>query len=178
MLARQPGHAKGSVAEVSSSDVTAPHASGQPAGLAEPLVEALSAVRRALRRVAGRPWPTADLSASQAELVRLVRREPGIPVSAAAQRLSLAGNTVSTLVGQLVDAGLIQRAADPGDRRVARLTVTSAARRRIEGWRDRRTEHVSAGLARLDPDDRAALEGALPALGRLAAVLQDLEGQR
>lgn len=149
----------------------------QPRGLAEPLVEALSTVRRSVRRVAGRPWPAADLSGSQAELVRLVRREPGIPVSTAAQRLSLAGNTVSTLVGQLVEAGLLQRAVDPADRRVARLTVTSAARRRIEGWRDRRVESVNEALTRLPAADRRAIEAAIPALDRLAAALQDLAGE-
>ena len=155
--------------------MSAPHARAEPTGIAEPLVEAVSSFRRSVRRAAGRPWPTADLSGSQAELVRLVRREPGIPVSAAAQRLTLAGNTVSTLVRQLVDAGLLQRAVDPGDRRIARLTVTPAARRRIDGWRDHRIERVTEGLARLDPADRAALEAAIPALDRLAGVLQDLE---
>jgi DNA-binding MarR family transcriptional regulator len=158
--------------------VTAAQARPDPAGIAEPLVEALSSFRRSVRRAAGRPWPVADLSGSQAELVRLVRREPGIPVSAAAQRLSLAGNTVSTLVGQLVDAGLLQRAVDPADRRVARLTVTPAARRRIEGWRDRRIERVTEGLARLDPADRSVLETAIPVLDRLAGVLQDIEGEK
>jgi DNA-binding MarR family transcriptional regulator len=155
--------------------VSAPHARSEPAGIAEPLVEAVSSFRRSVRRAAGRPWPTADLSGAQAELVRLVRREPGIPVSAAAQRLTLAGNTVSTLVRQLVDAGLLQRAVDPGDRRVARLTVTPAARRRIEGWRDRRIDRVNRAFALLDADERAALAAAVPALDHLAGVLQDLE---
>ncbi|MGZ4670564.1 MAG: MarR family winged helix-turn-helix transcriptional regulator [Blastococcus sp.] len=155
--------------------MSAPHARSEPTGIAEPLVEAVSAFRRSVRRAAGRPWPTADLTGSQAELVRLVRREPGIPVSAAAQRLTLAGNTVSTLVRRLVDAGLLQRTVDPGDRRVARLTVTPAARRRIEGWRDRRLDRVTEGLVVLDPGERAALEAAIPALDRLAGVLQDLE---
>ncbi|MGZ4658967.1 MAG: MarR family winged helix-turn-helix transcriptional regulator [Blastococcus sp.] len=155
--------------------MSAPHARSEPTGIAEPLVEAVSAFRRSVRRAAGRPWPTADLTGSQAELVRLVRREPGIPVSAAAQRLTLAGNTVSTLVRRLVDAGLLQRTVDPGDRRVARLTVTPAARRRIEGWRDRRIDRVTEGLAVLDPGERAALKAAIPALDRLAGVLQDLE---
>jgi DNA-binding MarR family transcriptional regulator len=159
-------------------DVTAPQARPEPAGIAEPLVEALSAFRRSVRRAAGRPWPAADLSAAQVELVRLVRRDPGIPVSAAAQRLSLAGNTVSTLVGRLVDAGLLQRAVDPADRRVVRLSVTAPARRRIEGWRDRRIERVSDALARLEPADRAALETAIPALDRLAGALQELEGEQ
>lgn len=145
--------------------------------LAERLFEALGAVRRQVRRTTGRPWPPGTLSGSQIELVRLVRHEPGIPVSTAAERLRLAGNTVSTLVRQLVDAGVLIRAVDPGDRRVARLTVSAAARRRIDGWRDRRSEQAAEALERLSADDRATLAAALPALDRLAAALKELEEQ-
>lgn len=147
--------------------------------LAEQLFETLGALRRQLRRVAGRPLPATSLSSAQVELVRLVRREPGIPVSGAAVALGLAPNTVSTLVRQLTDAGVLHRTVDSGDRRVARLRVTPAARRRIEGWRDQRAELATAALARLSPDERQAIAGALPALGRLAAVLaEERAGQR
>ncbi len=143
-------------------------------GLADELVEALGAVRRQLRRVAGRPWPAGPLSAAQVDLVRLVRREPGLPVNRAAEALGLAPNTVSTLVGQLTEAGVLRRTRSPADRRVAQLEITAAARRRIEGWRDQRAELVAGALDRLGPDDRRAIAGALPALGRLAGVLAEL----
>ena len=143
-------------------------------GLAEALFRSFGAVRRQVRRTAGRPWPS-PLSGSQIELVRLVRRHPGVTVSEAAEELRLAGNTVSTLVRQLTDAGLLRRAADPDDRRLARLHVTAAARTRIEGWRDHRAELAAQALGRLDEADRRALGDAVPALTRLAAALQDLE---
>lgn len=144
--------------------------------LAEQLFESLGSVRRQVRRTAGRPWPAATLSGSQIELVRLVRREPGIAVSEAAESLGLAGNTVSTLVRQLTDAGVLRREPDPADRRVARLHVTTAARTRIEGWRDHRAELAAEALGRLDADDHAALTAAVPALARLVSAMQDLEG--
>jgi DNA-binding MarR family transcriptional regulator len=149
----------------------------QPAELAQAgrLLEALGSLRRQLRRTVGRPWPVTELTGSQIELVRLVRREPGIPVSEAAERLGVAANTVSTLVRQLTDAGLLRREADPADRRVARLQVTAAARRRIEGWRDRRAEAVATALERLHEDDRRVLAQAAPALERLVAVLHEPE---
>lgn len=143
--------------------------------LAEQLFETLGSLRRQVRRVAGRPWPVGDLSGSQIELVRLVRREPGIPVSSAADRLGLAANTVSTLVRRLIDAGLLQRSADPADRRVARLRVTAAARRRIEGWRDQRTVLAAEALGQLSLADRRAIRDALPAVERLIAALQQVE---
>lgn len=141
--------------------------------MAEQLLESVGAVRRSLRRVAGRPGLDTELSAAQVELVRLVRREPGLPVSAAAGRLGVAANTVSTLVRQLVDAGVLRREPDPADRRVARLAVTPEARRRIERWRDRRAEVTGRALARLDEAEREALRTAAPALTRLAAALQE-----
>jgi DNA-binding MarR family transcriptional regulator len=156
-------------------NVTHPHdAPDHDLRLAEPLVEALGSVRRQMRRTAGRPMPS-PLSGSQIELVRLVRRQPGIAVNEAAGALGLAGNTVSTLVRQLAEAGVLRRESDPADRRVARLHVTGAARRRIEGWRDHRTELTAQALGRLSADDARILAVAVPALNRLAGALHDLE---
>jgi DNA-binding MarR family transcriptional regulator len=149
----------------------------EPSAQAGRLLEAVGSLRRQLRRRVGRPWPVTELTGSQIELVRLVRREPGIPVSEAAERLGVAANTVSTLVRQLTDAGLLRREADAADRRVGRLHVTAAARHRIEGWRDRRAEAVTRALDRLGDDDRRVLAQAAPALERLVAVLQEPEEQ-
>jgi hypothetical protein len=51
----------------------------------------------------------------------LVVESPGIAVSAAADALALAPNTLSTLVSVLLRAGLIERGTDGRDRRVAAL---------------------------------------------------------
>lgn len=143
--------------------------------LAEQLFETVAALRRQTRRVVGRPWPTQPLSGAQVDLVRLVRRRPGIPVGSAAESLGLAANTVSTLVRQLTEAGVLRREPDPADRRVGRLEVTAVARRRIESWRDQRHELAARAMARLDPADRRAIEAAVPALGRLITALQEDE---
>jgi DNA-binding MarR family transcriptional regulator len=113
----------------------------------------------------------AALTDSQAELVRTVRRNPGISVAEAAAELGLVANTVSTLVGQLTERGLLQRAPDESDRRVARLTLTEPAREQVEAWRDRRTTLVTQALDSLDHHERDALRAALPVLGALAERL-------
>ena len=146
--------------------------------LSQHLVESLGSVRRQLRRAAGRPWSAVRLSGAQIELVKLVRQEPGRTVAEAAEALALAPNTVSTLVGQLTEAGLLRREPDRDDRRVARLHVTEAARHRIEEWRDQRIELTASALGRLAPVDRDALAAAVPALTRLVDALQELEGVR
>jgi DNA-binding MarR family transcriptional regulator len=143
-----------------------------PSALAEALLAEIGLLRRHLRRVARRPWALSSLTASQTELLRLVHRAPGTSVAEAAAELGLAANTVSTLVGQLTEQGLLRRAPDARDRRVARLTVTDRARRQIDEWRDRRAAHVAKVLERLDPADLDALHAALPALADIAERLR------
>jgi DNA-binding MarR family transcriptional regulator len=66
------------------------------------------------------------LRGAQVELLHVVADQPGIGVAAAAGRLHLVDNSVSTLVNQLVASGLLSRGTDPEDRRAARLELTDA----------------------------------------------------
>jgi DNA-binding MarR family transcriptional regulator len=113
------------------------------------------------------------LRGAQAELLQQVEAEPGIGVAAAARALYLAGNSVSTLVNQLVDAGLLRRDPDPDDRRAVRLFLTPAAVERLAQRRRARRELLDDGLAQLAPTERAAIAAALPALEHLLATLED-----
>ena len=136
--------------------------------LADELFAAIGRFRRSTRRAAGVPWSVDDLTTAQAELLRLIRRQPGVSVADAAAELRLAPNTVSTLVRQLVDGGQLTRTLDTDDRRVARLDLTPTARRRVERWRDHRSELAAEAIGRLDADDRAALARAVPIIADLA----------
>ncbi|HEV2590778.1 MAG TPA: helix-turn-helix domain-containing protein [Gaiellaceae bacterium] len=140
---------------------------------ADQFLDALSALQRATRRAIARPAKLAPLTGAQLELVRLVRRNPGISVTDAAAELRLAPNTVSTLVRQLTDERVLVRTADASDRRVARLDLPPGLRREVEAWRDRRVEAMEAALAALTPEERTKLEAALPALARLAAEVAE-----
>jgi len=138
--------------------------------LAQALLDAVSAIRRSGRRAA-RPVELAPLTSAQLELVRFVRRHPGVSVAQAATALRLAANTVSTLVGQLTEAGLLLRQADPTDRRIARLDLAPDIRHKVDAWRDRRATAVADALRRLPEDDVRRIAAATPALERLAAAL-------
>ena len=139
--------------------------------LAEQLLGAIGLVRRHVRRYAGRPRPLSTLTDSQVEVIRIVRHNPGISVTEVAAEMGLVANTVSTLVGQLTEKGLLLRTPDPNDRRVARLTLTESASELVEAWRDRRAALVTRVIERLDQDERDALWAALPALAALAQRL-------
>jgi DNA-binding MarR family transcriptional regulator len=147
--------------------------------LAEDLYAAVGLLRRHARRIGGRPFgdgaqPTAPTTA-QLELIRLVRRNPGLSVADAAAELGVAPNTVSTLVRQLADAGTLERVRDRTDGRVVRLRLTPETRRRVEAWLDRRTAVTARAIAELGPDDRAALRRALPVLAAVAGALEQQE---
>ncbi|NUR90148.1 MAG: MarR family transcriptional regulator [Nonomuraea sp.] len=124
-------------------------------------------LRRNLRSGTDQPY----LRGAEVELLRLVRANPGIGVSAAARELHLAGNSVSTLVNQLTRRDLLRRETGQ-DRRAVRLTLTEEAEARLTRWQERRIALVHEQLACLSEQDRAALEAAIPALRRLADGLE------
>jgi DNA-binding MarR family transcriptional regulator len=157
---------------MSSPDTMRPDAVPLPA-LADELLATMASIRRIGRRVAGRPVELSALTGSQIDLVRLVRRRPGVSVTQAADELRLAGNTVSTLVRQLTDAGVLIRRADDSDRRVARLELTTAMQRKVGAFRDRRVAVLSAGIAELSPADQRRLADGLHALRTLEATLSE-----
>ncbi|WP_329044858.1 MarR family transcriptional regulator [Amycolatopsis sp. NBC_01488] len=144
--------------------------------LAERLLGTVQGIRRVVRRrvrADGPDVPGFPLPGAQVEVLRVVADQPGIGVAAAARELHLAANSVSTLVNQLVDAGLLRREADPADRRAARLEITAAARDRMAALRRARTGLVADALTGLSEEDTAAIEQALPALEKLMGILKE-----
>ncbi|ALO91776.1 MULTISPECIES: MarR family winged helix-turn-helix transcriptional regulator [Streptomyces] len=139
----------------------------------EQLADALVRIQRLIRRRLRGGLTAPRLRGAEVELLRLVESRPGIGVSDAARRLHLAGNSVSTLVNQLVRDGYLVRETDPADRRAARLLLTGSAEQRLADWRRRRAELVGRHVSRLGEADREALRAALPALRRLAVMLHE-----
>ena len=100
--------------------------------------------RRQLRRSTGRGFDATGLTQSQAEMLRLVGRQPGISVREAATELGLVPNTASTLVSRLAADGLLIRTVDSDDRRVGRRMLTSAG---LSGQRSPVTQVVARATA-------------------------------
>ena len=160
-----------SPATVASRRHPRPSPADHAAGLAEELLDSVGLLRRRSRRLAGEPFPGMPLTGAQLELVRLVRREPGLAVAEAATTLGLAPNTVSTLVGQLVALGVVVRDRHDSDRRVARLRLTDEAASARACWRDRRALATTAALEELTAGQQALLRRALPIIRALAEAL-------
>ena len=142
-----------------------------PTTLGTELYRALAGFHREVRRTVRSEFPAQLLTPSQVEVLGCVRRQPGIGVRDAAAVLRLAPNTVSTIVGQLVDVGFLRREPDPDDARAVCLRLTAAGHRRVHAWRDRSTQTVDRALQSLDAEERASLVQAVPALRHLVEVI-------
>ena len=148
----------------------------------EPVLgEELMATMGALRRLVGRRLrsvvPGPPLRGAHVELLQVVEKQPGIGIAPAGRALHLAANSVSTLVNQLIDLGMLVRQTAPDDRRAARLWLTEVAAQRLASWRRARVDLIAATMAGLPVADRQALARALPALRALLDALDTEEGR-
>ncbi|MGO9819998.1 MAG: MarR family winged helix-turn-helix transcriptional regulator [Solirubrobacteraceae bacterium] len=140
--------------------------------VADVLVAQMARIRRAGRRYAGRPAELSLLTGAQLELIKLVRRRPRVSVAEAASELGLAANTVSTLVRQLCEMGLLQRRVSETDRRMARLELSAGIRRKVGAWRDRRVTSLAAEIAELSDDEQQLLARSVELLAKVADGLE------
>ncbi|MGC9974981.1 MAG: MarR family transcriptional regulator [Gaiellaceae bacterium] len=140
--------------------------------LARDLLEDWAVTRRLLRRRVRSAMNEPALPTTQVELLRVVEAQPGIRVGDAARSLRLAPNTVSTLVRELKQAGLLESGADATDGRAVHLSLTGAAKERLGRWRDERSHLLARALAALAEADLKALESSRAGL---SALIEQLE---
>jgi DNA-binding MarR family transcriptional regulator len=75
--------------------------------------------------------------------------------------------TATRLVARLEELGVLQRAADPTDRRSSLLSVTPEGHALMEEMRGRKTAYLAHRIEKLDAEERATLD-------RAAAILEQL----
>jgi DNA-binding MarR family transcriptional regulator len=141
-----------------------------PADL-DALADVVTRLRRALRRVVRSDLPFETLPMAQIEVMQLLAERPGLRAGEVGDALLLAPTTVSTLVGALLTQDLIERQADPADRRAWRLLLTEDGEARLADWQQSNRRVMRAAATHLGEDDLRALRDALPALGALVAHL-------
>jgi len=135
--------------------------------LSEDLRTALKGIVRQMRRDTERQEQ--GLSLMQAMLLHLIHEHPGIGVAELARMQQVRSPTMSGQVKALEAAGLVDRAApQEHDRRRSGLHVSPAGHKALRQLRDRRHDWLSQRIARLTPDQMAALAGAIDALNFLA----------
>ena len=109
-----------------------------------------------------------DLSRTSASVLASLRDGGPQRITALAASEAIAQPTMTTLVGRLERDGLVTRESDPADARAVLVTLTPEGLTRLKRIREARAAAIEARLRELDPDERAALAAALPALEKLA----------
>ncbi len=99
-------------------------------------------------------------------LATLADHEP-LRLSELARREAVTPPTMSRVLAALDDSGLLIRTPDPQDARSALVHLSDEGRETIVRVRTERTAMLAERIDRLDDDQRAALESALPALEAL-----------
>jgi DNA-binding MarR family transcriptional regulator len=130
--------------------------------LATRLRHVIARSARRLRQEAG-----TDLSPSLSAALATVDRHGPLTPSELAARERVQRPTITRIAGRLEELGLVTRAADPGDRRSALISITPAGRELLAAARTRKDAFLSERLDALAPADRATLE-------RAAALLEGM----
>jgi DNA-binding MarR family transcriptional regulator len=132
--------------------------------LAEALRPALLRASRALRREAQR----AGMSVLDAQVLGVIKANPGIGVCALADREQMTRASMSVHVKRLEHAGWIERGpAEENDRRRSGLALSPEGVRVLDTIKRRRNDWLERRLTKLDANSRAALAAAAGPLLRL-----------
>jgi DNA-binding MarR family transcriptional regulator len=107
------------------------------------------------------------ITARQATLLWLVKRNPGLSLAELAAEEGISPPAMSGHVDRLERAGLIARVRSGDDRRRVGLRLTDDGARLLRRVRARRTTWLTDRLGSLEPAELEAIESAIPALASL-----------
>lgn len=107
------------------------------------------------------------LSQTDFSALATVIREGRVGLGVLAEREGVKPPSMTRIAAALERDGLVERHADPHDRRRAWLEATPAGRRLVERSRRRRDAYLATVLRELPPDDLAALDHGVAVLERL-----------
>jgi len=124
-------------------------------------------VVRALHAADSAAWCAVDLTMPQLKALLLAHTPAGLSHGEIARALGVGLSTVTGIVDRLVEQGLVERHADPADRRLSRVRSTPAGADLLDGlWANHR-ERLALAIGGLGPQDRAALQAVLRHLADL-----------
>jgi DNA-binding MarR family transcriptional regulator len=134
---------------------------GRPeAGADETLVEAFWSVARQLREMSQQilaPW---DITPSHFRALRVLKRHGVMRLSDLSEHLHIAARSATEVVDALESRGLVERRADPGDRRATLVELTGQGTSildAIHAARGTEAERVFGRLSQADRDHLARI---------------------
>ncbi|TMK50569.1 MAG: MarR family transcriptional regulator [Actinobacteria bacterium] len=110
-----------------------------------------------------------QITPSQLSALVSVERDGPVTLGELAGLESVQPPTMTRIVVALEEQGLVLREADPADRRIARVHVTTAGRKLLERNRSRKTAYLASRMRGLSAEEREVLEHAAGLLERMTA---------
>lgn len=158
------------------SDYSDHHATGD-ASAHQPLLDRIERVLLVFERFMNGMMSThapefadVEVTMAQAKVLYVLAAAEALRMSELATRLGVSMSTASGAVDRLVELGLIERRADPLDRRQVFVAVTPAGAEVLERMRELNTRQMRGLLTRLRRDELAAVERAIDVLSRAAGI--------
>jgi|SRR5215212_3794253 len=145
--------------------------------LSRDLLVLLNDVARLVRTVADRKARAHGMTRAQWMILFRLRRQDGLTQRELAEVLEVEPITVGRLVDRLETRGLVERRADPRDRRVWRLHLTAAAPPVLAELDAIRVELDAEATRELPPALREAAVDALLAMKRNLLAAGSLPGE-
>ncbi|HMJ77945.1 MAG TPA: MarR family transcriptional regulator [Iamia sp.] len=136
---------------------------------APPLTETAASLRLAVGRLSRRMRQESTLGHSLTQIGIMVTLERQGPTTFGdlAQAERVAPPTITKAVATLIGEGLVEKIADPDDRRVHRAQLTPTGRAALESIRRQREAWLTTRLATLTPEEADQLVAVLPLLEAL-----------
>ncbi len=146
--------------------MTAPTRTNAAAELSAALRPSLLRLTRILRN------QRVDLSVTLTQLSAMATLHKKGPMSAGdlAAHERVQPPSMTKVLASLEEKGLVSREAHPTDKRQAIIVLTRAGIDLLDSERRQRDAWLSQRLARLTPDERAALREVIPVLDKLAEL--------
>jgi DNA-binding MarR family transcriptional regulator len=129
----------------------------QEPGADETLAEAFRSVARQLRETFQdtlAPW---DITPSHYRALRVLKRHGMMRLSDLSEHLHIAARSATEVVDALESRGLVQRRADPGDRRATLVELTEHGTSILDAIHAARGTEAERVFGRLSQTDRAHL---------------------
>ncbi len=129
----------------------------------------ISETAHALRKAFDRRACGMGVTRAQWKVLFRLERQPGLRQIELADMLDIEPITLSRIVDRLEEAQLVERVADPADRRAWRLHVTARSQPLIEKLRAVADEMIAEAFAGIDPEDIAITRAVLSRVRENAA---------
>lgn len=126
----------------------------------------LSDVSRLIRRRFDSYARADGLTGAQWRVLLTVAKHPGINQGQLAEALEVEPITICRMIDRMESAGLVERRADPGDRRARLIFPADDAERLIAAAASHGTRVIESATAGLAPEDRERLLGLMEHIRR------------